>query len=824
MKVYRIALYGLPGAGKTSLLASLAMPRYPHQCGYTCTWQPIDVSAPKDDFDDEQRNYVRGKEWLEEAIRKVSQKNVPTSNPVTEEHLVLEYYFTNSKHQTFRVELVDYAGELLNINASYSKLAKKLRKKFLTMDGILVLVEAPFSDGGEHIEGEKNNDGQTHVNLYMLRQAFSLLRDEKNEGVVLDVPVALVVNKWDRYSDIDYVNSANEQSKLEDFLNSNPLPPHKGLHDVLQSSVTEDNFKLFPISALGACEYVPLDNGKVIERPKQVNPLNAFGVEDAFVWLVERRDAIDLHNFQQKSVNFFWKCQRIGSELLNRFLPDSEPAKQIENTLNQCRKSAMRRWIGTGFAIVIILLLVEATMDTMSYHKVMVIANNPQATHEQLEEAEKWLFQYTTSPYFQHLISYAFFNRDKAQKLLTKSQKQREDFLWESVTIAIEVNLQNAEAPVYRYLKYYPSGSHVQEAQNIKLRVEQQKHQRENEAAFYKVASSIQEYYQDINKLSQSLAELRELPKHPQEETEEMRTQRVELVGKTSAQIAKLITQREWNKLHDSVIQKMQSGDFMAAAHLLQHHQPDPHLGDLKKTFNAAVIKSMREKVRQALEDGHFDVADNLVKEYATLPSKFQTSAGKLLANKLQRKIFASQDEALYEAAQKYLDKEHIRRYLQEAPLQRMAKEVSAYKTYLGEIDHNTNTVLEQLQLKLVQIRWRNVEDDNNIVTVFKNGKQAFSKNNVNAEPNTATGVIGISKPFSAKFNDSIGIKVKVVNVDMMFDDDYGTGMVRKPISEIANGYSLPLKTAKGVITGHAYFEIEGYPKAPPLPEWRVSN
>jgi len=170
---------------------------------------------------------------------------------------------------------------------------------------------------------------------------------------------------------------------------------------------------------------------------------------------------------------------------------------------------------------------------------------------------------------------------------------------------------------------------------------------------------------------------------------------------------------------------------------------------------------------------------------------------------------------------QKYRNKQHVLSYLREAPMQSMAKEVSAYKIYLNKIDPTTNTELDKLQLKLSQIRWKDVQDDANLVKVFLNGKQVILNENVNAEPNTATEVIGISKPFTAKLNDSISIKITVVNVDMMFDDDYGSAVIRKPISDLVNGYNLPLENADGIITGSAYFEIEGYPKPPPLPEWQ---
>ena len=266
-KVYRLALYGLSASGKTCMLAALAMPRYPHPLGYSCTWQPIDVSASKNKA--EAQNLEYSKEWMEKAIEKLSQQDVPEPNPTGEEQFIFQYDFTNANHQTFCIELVDYSGELINPAISSSELAKNLRTRFAEMDGILVLAEAPYLDQLGHVESaQKSRDGQTHMDLYQLRQAFSLLRGEKQDGAALDIPVALVVNKWDRYSAIEYNNPVNEQHKLESFLNATPQLPHKGLHDVLNSSITEGNFKPFSVSALGAHEFVRLANGDIVERAK----------------------------------------------------------------------------------------------------------------------------------------------------------------------------------------------------------------------------------------------------------------------------------------------------------------------------------------------------------------------------------------------------------------------------------------------------------------------------------------------------------------------------------------------------------------------------
>jgi putative heme iron utilization protein len=566
-KVYRLALYGLPASGKTCMLAALAMPRYPHPLGYTCIWLPP-IDAPKAGKQDKRlMNLYTSKEWLEKAIHKLSVQDLPEPNPASDEYFSFEYDFTASTHQTFRIEIIDYSGELINPVISNSTLAKNLRQKFTTMDGILVLAEAPYRDRLGHVQSaQKSRDGQTHTDLYQLQQTFSLLRGEKQEGAALDFPVALLVNKWDRYSNIDYANQAKEQSKLEEFINSNPPPPHKGVHDVLRFSVAEGNFKMFPVSALGDNEFVRLDNGDVLEHPKQVNPLNAFTLEDAFIWLAQRRDAIDFQQFVEKGT-LNKKCKKTGLELLNRFPKDSEPATKIHTILHAYQKTKTRRIIYTLIAIVALWFVTETTMDFRNYHQHIVAINNPHTTHEQLEEAETWLSQYVAAPYFRHLISRVFLSsREQAQKTLTELQTHREKFLWEPVAIALKANdLPAAKASASEYLKYFPLGEHAQKAREIKL----------------------------------------------------------------NAEIPPRESQTDWENFVKTYTDYMNNGNFKQAAKWLLDRKPETaELKQLKENFETSVIKTLEEKVTIALKEARFEKAWRLLEEYANLPSSLQTVDG----------------------------------------------------------------------------------------------------------------------------------------------------------------------------------------------------
>ena len=821
IKVYRFALYGLSASGKTCLLAALAMPRYSHPLNYTSTWRPIDVSASEKSKQEALRH---SQEWLKKAIEQLFQRDVPEPNPTGEEHFIFEYDFTGTDYQTFRIELLDYSGELVNPNISDSDLAKTLRKKFSEMDGILVLAEAPYQDQLGHVSGhQKTRDGRSHKDLYDLRQTFSLLRGEKQEGAALDTPVVLLINKWDRYSHIDSAHPDIEQDKLEAFLKSVPSPPHKGLNDVLQHSVTEDNFKAFPVSALGAGEFVRLENGDVVERPKQVQPLNAFGLEDAFLWLAQRRDAIDLRHYQNNALSNLKQCQQNGETLLNRFPPNSKQAKQVKKVLGRCRRRGFYYATGIVAGVLALWLTAETTMDVWNYKKITMAIENPNATHDQLGKAEQWLTKYTTAPHFRHLISKRFINSDDVKTTLIDLQTRGETFLWGAVETALENNLQAAMVPAKRYLDYSPYGPHAEESQNILLRAQFQVQQQENEDAFRQIASRMKEHWQEGETLNELLERLRKLPVHQNAETDKMRQERVALEKSVLKRLAEIASQQNWNRFKAGYDDKMRRKNFLAAAQALKSRQSDKRLEKLKREFKRVVIQRIEDEVERAFKDYRLRDAQEILGKYAQFPPELQYPPGSEGDHKikvLRYQVAERQDQALYEDALKYKDRDHILNYLQNAPLQTMKKEVSKYKAYLDSIE--PTATIPNLTL-FVRITWlaAAAEGNDNVVNVSLNGRTVIRKTNVESGFNQSTDFR--SSRFSAKPSDQKTVEITVIEEDLFSDDDNGSGRVTKRVSDLAEGYTLSLQ-AEGKTTAQAFLQILGYPKAPNLPAWHGSK
>ena len=246
----------------------------------------------------------------------------------------------------------------------------------------------------------------------------------------------------------------------------------------------------------------------------------------------------------------------------------------------------------------------------------------------------------------------------------------------------------------------------------------------------------------------------------------------------------------------------------------------------LQKQVKTSAIKTIEQQVNIALKKARYDDALSVLKKYDNYPSSLRTKKGRKTINALQKQVNRNKDKSLYEQVRKRPNAVRIQKYLKNAPLKTMAKNVSAYKAYL---DSTKPKAKLNIRLKLVEIHWKNVDDDDNTVSVdLKQGEKTRISNTykVNAKPNTVTKKIGISHKFSATPSMQLSIKVKVVNESMMsmFNDDYGEGSVTMPVSKLAKGYyRMALYNEKKVKTATVYIQIIGYPTEPRLPKWRSS-
>ena len=326
---YRLALYGRKNSGKSCILAALGLglERIPHPDGLACVWINDDTTIPVPqggaswtiddpipvawDLDDPAITRHLGRQWMKKAVKELKDGEVPRPTPIDVAPFRFLFDFNDPKTgREFRVEMIDYSGELVRAEGSEDLFARRLRAQLETMDGILVLAEAPRSS-------EESQPLYRELNL--LIEAFRLLADQRRGKRVPPFPVALVFNKWDRQSRMEHYSRAESEVELDVYLRRTPPPPQRGLLNVLQtvsgSNPERPNCLSFALSAFGRAVSVERTNEMgervMIEVPANATPLRSYGLEDPFVWLCKRSDEIEADRIVQRVAGLrFWNVSQ----------------------------------------------------------------------------------------------------------------------------------------------------------------------------------------------------------------------------------------------------------------------------------------------------------------------------------------------------------------------------------------------------------------------------------------------------------------------------------------------------------------------------------
>jgi hypothetical protein len=562
-KVYRFALYGRRNSGKTCILASLAMERVAHPDGLSCTWldTPYKGASPSREQGNQIEEevtaaFTHGKDWLEQAIRNLEQGAVPPPNPNDKDAFSFMYEFTAEDHRTFLVELIDYSGELIDPDLSDTDLAKRLRQHMLTMDGILVLAEAPYPS---------QLVGELYKELQRLKRAFAALRGEKQDGPALAVPVALLINKWDRRVEENYQFSPqNSDNEVQEFLDSQPEPPHRGLVNTLRGSVAEGLFRAFPVSAFGKHVLNGEMNGNGYgarhpERPAQVNPLCSFGLEDGFVWACRCRDQIDVKEFEaEANSRAWWKLWQLldgksrmslrsrASELGKRFPDTSEENRRVCQAARRNVTASAGQWGLVAVIMPALLYLgVGVFNDRSSYNTYRpTFANLQVADKEQLNQAETWLENYVNNKYFFHTGFRLILTRENADAQLVAIREWKRDSVlaewnerWKEIERAPdEVTREGLAKKLRNDLRgaRYSDDNILAKCNSLLEECEANRKIRDNiaalqtlEAEFTNLVSSKSEVREEYRRIRRRAEDL---PVHKDSETKEFAEQRLGLV------------------------------------------------------------------------------------------------------------------------------------------------------------------------------------------------------------------------------------------------------------------------------------------------------
>lgn len=626
-KIYRFALYGRAASGKTCILAALAMNRSAHPENYTCDWieAPSHLKKPKGDpstWDPRRPEtaFFLGQQWLRQARDRLEKGDVPPPNPNQLEPFRFLFDFTTPDQGAMSVELIDYSGELIDPGISDDELAKRLREHLTTMDGILVLAEAPHPDQSSRPLFEE---------MRRLKQAFQSLRGEMQDGPRYNAPVALLINKWDRRAHVIPTDQEAIENELQRFLHGNPEPPHRGLVDTLRNAVTAGNFKAFAVSAFGVSEIVeqpgPDGRPRKVERPRQISPLPAFNLEDGFVWAVDRRNAIDLARFQKRYSRLSsWKIwQLLGgkssprklrkqSRLLQpRFGTESAERKNLEQAGRRCLLvEAMQFFLWLLLALTGA-LIAEGAQDSQRIREVQAVLDNPSASQEELTRASLWLDRYYTSPGYRHLVSQWFFPRQTAKRLLDESRTRRSGLAWEEITRADQ---DTRAFLAEKFVEEFPNSEHVEEARRIVEEAALSRKKRENREALRSLRAEVEallaQPMPDAAKARAIQKKLEQLPLHPEAQDQQQFEERLGLLNQLSDRLVSLVKnqleeKRRQNQLRLVTWQKLL--DQTEREDLL--HKLIRELEDMGLPFADVATKEQKEELALLRQDARLKVA-----------------------------------------------------------------------------------------------------------------------------------------------------------------------------------------------------------------------
>lgn len=849
---YRFALYGAQKSGKTSILCALALPRVAHPDGFSCTWieslpgNPLPPGNP-DSWTTNDPNHL-GWRWISTQQKRVREGEVPQPNQNREPMRFL-FDFGAPMQGTRHIELIDYSGEL--ITASESELAGKLREHMKECNGLLILAEVPKPD---------DQQSRSIQDLAKLSGAFRQLLNEREDAPEQDWPIVLLLNKWDRRGTTARLGKASQapRSLVDEFLKQSPPPPHASLLDVIRNAVGSENVHCQPMSAFGS--HIMRDDGT--ESPcLRDGQLQSFGLEDGFIWLAQRCDALDVSNFETATHATSWwnilstlfgkrireSRDRIPSwwedflgvspvsgllearELGRRFPKGSEFRTRCERVSQKLGFKAATQIVLTLGIFLVASMISEFFWDSSQYRKIIATKDNPSASVTDLRNGEVWLEKYFSSPGFRHIFTRSFLlDRSDSENLLSDLRDRRDTSMWTPVMEAEtpETKVTLAE----RYLAEFPNGSHKPEADRLLEENRKRKQESENNSYLIGIDLKIEQIQTTsksaIQELSSCLDEVNTIP-HRDSQTqtiEEFQNKLRDRVTKKRDEVSQLARQADWQRFKQAYVDYMQNGNVAEAAKLLDG-VPNEEAGyqellnDFRENAPAVITKTVREKMKsRSWQLAHEQVG------ILSNPNAIKILTPDAIAQlrKLDEEINEEEDRDLYAQILRYKPQcyDQITTYLSRAPLKTMQKPVEAYREYLVKM---RNTL--PLKLKLTGIQW----DSNywspyysfkNEITVTAMGNRSIVAADIWSKPNT-TSSGDWAADLTLGLNDAINIEAMIVaRYGLLYDSTMsgGKGVWYGSVDQLRSGISidLPGNGFKNVAT----LSVDGLPPEPELPAW----
>jgi hypothetical protein len=855
--MYRFALIGQTSSGKTCYMATLAL-NVAHQGGMTAQLKRDLTADPSADvgkargssesagasFVDDEIAEQNGAAWIAKAKQALERGELPAPND-PDRYLVDFRVGSDSRGMT-EIRMVDYAGEFINQDRDPNEDRAALFRHLQDCDGLLIVAEV-LPDGVDPAERRIVID-----RIGKVADFFGSLH-ESCKGH-LGTAIAVVLTKWDRYSDIDFTHPENENAKVRRYLQENPI--HQSLVNrvkiflVDQDEVAADlpigiqygNCAVFPASAFGRS--VRNEQGQYKPDLESRQP---FGLIEPLLWLASRFEELRTAKCEGE-----WKStvaahlrpfasRKIACEVGE--LLESVPRKSgIAERLRRLRASA---WSAAAAAAVIWIGLVGGLLDlgryawrAASWRHNLAVSANPATIDADLKVAREF-FGTCDETSWPGLLSFIPALRLDGKVEAAKIDQQRLAKAEQRFKDAKSSDdLDKIEPAAEYYVDEFPSGPLVQECRQkleeiriARARADLEKFIREHSAGIDSLESMAAVEAVD--------AEYRKVLSRAPAVAGQLERERREFEDRLTSRKVMLADAERHEQLRKGIDSALARADFLqAAAVIASHSVKDDFWDGSLRAFAAGLRERVETRLASLVRDENFDtataVADDALKGLrdieAAMPADRRDTRTVIvdtypsLADVRRSALEEPYDRYLYGAVVESKTKANCDAYINRAPLGGMKFAVQEYRTYVDECERGA-------EIKVTPwIEWGKLPPDYTPHheirwELWADGKEVAScRELVRSDPTGEVEALERAVAMRAEgYERGIPISIKFWEIDDLTKRDrIGELEVRISPREMREGKTFKVQGGELEKPHTLWFkDLQGYRGEPELPRWR---
>lgn len=840
-KYYRFVLLGVSGSGKTCYLAALALGRGCPEREMACTKIPPDASINNESQSDFEA-LLRGDQLIGNASQKIVDGLVPDATDLSTLNdgvlPAIEFSVSTANRSSIRIRTVDYAGELI-LSDGYKDVdssASKLKKIFHEFDGLLILTDVPNAESpflSQRQEEEIKN----------LTQVFTALSESKDKALN-QLPVALVLSKWDQWSGYNRDVNISPVPEIEKLLST-----YRGFQLLFSSiylSLGDQPKSTEPSQASG---YYKGNSGVFVtaafEVDKENNPIRnnfSYGMIDPLVWLVERRDLLDTvqmeSDWTSKPHNMVlpWKSGDVGrraSKLMKRMSRASDPWKRVRNIRNKAMLSACCSTITIGMFMTGSFATGNGLYLRSKLNSVQNKIVKPETTYEDLIALETEVEGLGKKRPFAILSP----STKSVNETLLKLRNMRDEVLYRPYENAkADLDKYNAAK---KYVEKIPNGLKAKDCIAFIQGYEQRIGEGENRRYIEEITKLADQAIRAKNELqlkdviSQILIGFPKREFVSQSEIDDL----ANIEKGLQTELSVLTAAKNWDDFEKNYQETFISFDPVQASGLLIARNPrDENWTNLAKSHASKIvewIQNEKEKVlinhefsrflesigkaKQGLSDFEFKMRSS---ESAMADLQLE---GQKKLSQVEDEIKLAYDNYLYQTVIDHKSAYSCDAYLSKSPLKKRTEAVEKYKAYLDWFKKEQNILIQ------FRVKWDSKYDygnENKLTILWNNSKITLPEGYIEFKKGTISNPIGTFNEKVSSFDEDILIEGTIVEEDPYIPylsnyDDGGKGKKQIRVRDLlGKTVAIPLKITGTEIQNELLLDLvpSSVPTAPTLP------